>query len=173
MLHLHHIYQKKSIAYLQTVQKTLIDIAMPMYNLLEYSDNHSMTSRNLWNYYRDEVNDDENESDNANSSMNNDKTITTKSLECKTKLIGTTPNDNNTLNAEVAVSFKHLSNFWKFFYLPMINYKIELHLPWLKESILSKISITFRIPAILAANPPVQKVAAIQTTGSTFQINNT
>ena len=33
-----------------------LDIVMPMYNLLQYSDNYSMTSRSLWNYYRDEVN---------------------------------------------------------------------------------------------------------------------
>ena len=30
-----------------------LDIVMPMYNLLEYSDNYSMTSESLWNYYRD------------------------------------------------------------------------------------------------------------------------
>ena len=36
-----------------------LDIVMPMYNLLEYSDNYSMASGSLWNYYRDEVNDDE------------------------------------------------------------------------------------------------------------------
>ena len=34
---------------------------MPTNNLLEYCDNYSMTSRSLWNYYRDEVNDDANE----------------------------------------------------------------------------------------------------------------
>ena len=28
---------------------------MPMYNLLEYSDNYSMTSGSLRNYYRDEI----------------------------------------------------------------------------------------------------------------------
>ena len=33
---------------------------MPMHNLLEYSNNCSMTSGNLWTYYRDEINDDEN-----------------------------------------------------------------------------------------------------------------
>ena len=33
---------------------------MPMYNLLEYSKNYSMTWANLWTYYRDEINDDEN-----------------------------------------------------------------------------------------------------------------
>ena len=27
-----------------------------MYNLVEYSDDYFMTSRNLWNYGRDEVN---------------------------------------------------------------------------------------------------------------------
>ena len=46
---------------------------MPMYNLLEYSGNYSATSKNLWNYYRDEVDDDENENDNANNRINNDK----------------------------------------------------------------------------------------------------
>ena len=27
---------------------------MPMYNLIEYSDNYSETSGSLWQYYRDE-----------------------------------------------------------------------------------------------------------------------
>ena len=31
-----------------------IDIVMPMYNLIEYSDVYSKTSRSLWQYYRDE-----------------------------------------------------------------------------------------------------------------------
>ena len=30
-----------------------IDIVMPMYNLIEYSDNYSKTSGNLWQYCRD------------------------------------------------------------------------------------------------------------------------
>ena len=46
-----------------------------------------MTSRSLWNYYRDEVNDDENENDNANSRINNNKAITSKSFEHKTEKI--------------------------------------------------------------------------------------
>ena len=37
-----------------------LDIVMLMYNLLEYSDNYSMTSGRLWNYHRDEINDDTN-----------------------------------------------------------------------------------------------------------------
>ena len=97
---------------------------MPMYNLLEYSDNYSMTSGSLWNYYRDEVNDDENENDNANSRINNNKTITSKSFEYKTKLIGGTPNDNNTLNAEVVVPLTYLSNCWRFPDFPLIKCEI-------------------------------------------------
>ena len=31
-----------------------IDIGMPMYNLLEYSDNYLITSGSLWQYYREE-----------------------------------------------------------------------------------------------------------------------
>ena len=34
-----------------------IDIVMPMYNLIEYSDNYSKTSGSLWQYYIDEPND--------------------------------------------------------------------------------------------------------------------
>ena len=34
---------------------------MPMYNLLECRDSYSMTSESLWNDYRYEVNDNENE----------------------------------------------------------------------------------------------------------------
>ena len=30
-----------------------IDIVMPLYNLLEYSDNYAKTSGSLWQYYRD------------------------------------------------------------------------------------------------------------------------
>ena len=30
-----------------------IDIVMPMYNLIEYSDNYSKTSSILWKYYKD------------------------------------------------------------------------------------------------------------------------
>ena len=33
-----------------------LDIVMSMYNLLEYSDNYSVTSESFWNYYRDDMN---------------------------------------------------------------------------------------------------------------------
>ena len=44
-----------------------------MCNLLEYSDNYSITSRSLWNYYRDEVNDDANENNASRIKINNNE----------------------------------------------------------------------------------------------------
>ena len=128
-----------------------LDIVMPMHNLLQYSDNYSMTSASLWNYYRDEINDDANE--NVNNRINN-KTILSKS-EYKTKLIGSMPNDNDTLDTEVVVPLKYFSNFWRSPDLPLINCKTELDLLWSKECIISEISV---IPAVLGnpdADPPV------------------
>ena len=53
-----------------------LDIVMPMYNQLEYSENYSITSGSLWNYYRYEVNDDANENNAANNRIINSKAIT-------------------------------------------------------------------------------------------------
>ena len=65
-----------------------LGIVMQIYNLLECSDNYSMTLRSLWNYYRDEVNHDANENNDAdNYIINSNKTTTSKSFEYKTKII--------------------------------------------------------------------------------------
>ena len=101
------------------INNTFIDsaedlcIVMPMCNLLEYSDNYSMTSGSLWNYCRDKVNDDANENNAARNKINNNKTIES---EYGTKLIERMPN-NNILDAEV-VPLKYLCNFWRFLDLP-------------------------------------------------------
>ena len=79
---------------------------MPMYNLLEYSDNYPLTSGRLWNYYKDARNDDANENNATNNRINNNKTITSKSFEYKTKLIGNTSDDNNILDGEVVALLK-------------------------------------------------------------------
>ena len=55
------------------------DIIIPMYNLLEYSQNYSITSGSFWNYYRDEIDD---VNDNASDG---------KSFKYKTKIVGKTP----------------------------------------------------------------------------------
>ena len=48
--------------------------------MLAYSDNYSMRSGSLWNYYRNEVKDSANKNNNVNNSINNNKT-TSKSFE--------------------------------------------------------------------------------------------
>ena len=45
------------------------DIVMPMYNLIEYSDNYSKTSGNLWQYYRYYLNDNMAESESFKSKI--------------------------------------------------------------------------------------------------------
>ena len=99
---------------------------MPIYDLLEYSENYSMTSGRLWNFHRDEINDSDNDDGNK---INNNKTITSKPFAYKTKIIGRTPNGNNTLDTEVVVPLKCLS----ILDLPLINCQIELDLSWSKE----------------------------------------
>ena len=83
-----------------------LDIAMPMNNLLEYSNNYSVTSGSLWSYYKDELNDDDNENNADNYKIDSSKTITSESFEYKAKVIWGAPAHNNTLNTEVAVPLK-------------------------------------------------------------------
>ena len=56
--------------------------------------------------------------------------------------------------------------------MPLINCEIDLGLSWSKEFIISEISIIPRVPRDENANPLVQEIAAIQTTGATFKISN-
>ena len=58
-----------------------IDIVMPMYNLIEYSDNYSKTSGSLWQYYKDDPNDNMADSE---------------SFKYKVKITGKTPDNGNT-----------------------------------------------------------------------------
>ena len=55
------------------------------------------------------MNDDINENNaNVNHRINNNK-ATSKSFEYKTKIIGSMPGGNNTIDTEVVVPFGHLS----------------------------------------------------------------
>ena len=60
-----------------------IDIVMPMYNLIEYSDNYAKTSGSLWQYYRDEP---------------NIVLANSESFKSKIKITGKTPANNNVKN---------------------------------------------------------------------------
>ena len=69
-----------------------IDIVMPMYNLIEYSDSYSKTSGSLWQCYKDDPNDNI-----ANS----------ESFKSKVKITGKTPNNGNTKDVEIIVPLKY------------------------------------------------------------------
>ena len=141
---------------------------MSMYNLWGYSDNYSMKSGSLWNYYRDETSDDENENDH-NNKLNYNKTITSKSLKYKTKIIWKTPDDENELNTEAVIPLKYLSNFWKSLDLPLINYEIDFDLSWSRYCIISEILRAFE--AVPNPNPARYRVTS-QAASVMSQINN-
>ena len=84
-----------------------IDIVMPMYNLIEYSDNYSKASGSVWQCCKDIPAVDE---DNAivNFTDNN----LTDSFNFKVKMTGQT-GDNGTKNVEIMVPLKYLSKFWR------------------------------------------------------------
>ena len=124
-----------------------------------------LASGSLWNYYRDEINDSGNESNDAdNYRINNNKTTASKCFEYKTKIMGRRPNDN-ILDAEIVVPLKYLSNFWRSFDFSLINCEIELDLSWSRYCVGSQL---WRTNAVVGNLP----VAATATTSARFRISN-
>ena len=109
-----------------------IYIAMPMHNLIEYSDNYSDTSGSLGQFKRDEV-----PANNADFTVNK-----SQSFKYKAALLGKTadaPNNTNSSVKEVkiVVPLKYLINFWRSLEMPLINCKVYLELNWFEHCILS------------------------------------
>ena len=86
-----------------------IDIVMLLCNLLKYSDNYEKTSASLWQYYRDEP---------------NDNLADSESFKSKTKITG------NKKYVEIMVPLKYLSDFWRTLEMRLINCEISLILTW-------------------------------------------
>ena len=96
---------------------------MPIYNLIQHSDNYSKTSGRLWQYCKDIP------------AVNNNGDITefngtnaTDLFNFKAKITGQTGN-NATNNAEIMVPLKYL-NFWRTLKMNLINCEINLILTW-------------------------------------------
>ena len=120
-----------------------LDIVMPMYNLLEYSKNYRRTIGSLYNYYRDELNDD---ADNNNFANNN--VVSSNTFNYKNKIIGYTYNVDSTIvpaaggarvanpdydtnnsgkkRIELAIPLKYLGNFWRALNIPLISCEVSL-----------------------------------------------
>ena len=106
-----------------------IGIVMPMYNLIEYSENYSKTSASLWQYYKDDPNDNLTDSE---------------SFKYKVKITGKTPDDGNTKDAIIIVPLKYLGNFWRTLEMPLINCEVSLELTWSKKLLILQAKENFK-----------------------------
>ena len=84
-----------------------IDIVMPMYNLIEYSDNYAKTTGSLWQYCKDIPARENNNLIEGFTAAN-----LTDSFNFKSKITGRTEN-GGTKDVEIIVPLKYLSNFWR------------------------------------------------------------
>ena len=83
-----------------------LDVTMPMYDLIEYSQNYSKTLGSSYQCWRDEP----------------ENPITdSEPFKFKSRFLNSTTNNNGIINLEVAVPLKYLSNFWRTFEMPIIN----------------------------------------------------
>ena len=90
-------------------------VVMPIYNLIEYSDNSSKTCGGSWQYYRDE----------PNVTLAN-----SESTKFKVKIVAKTSAGGNTRDFKMKVPLKYLSNFWRTCKMPLINCEVNLVLTW-------------------------------------------
>ena len=97
------------------------DIVMPMYNLIEYTDNYSQTSGSLWKYCKDipPVNNNGNVVD-FNGATAAD------SFNSKAKITDQTDDDGEIDNVQIMVPLKYLSNFWRTLEMRLINCEVNL-----------------------------------------------
>ena len=95
---------------------------MPMYNLIEYSDNYSKTSGSLWQYYKDEPNDNLTDSE---------------SFKSKIKITGKTSADGDIKDLDIVLPLKQLSNFWRTLKIPLINCEVNLILTWSSTGVIT------------------------------------
>ena len=85
-----------------------------MYNLIKSNDNYSDTSGSLWNFKRDEMEED------VDLTIDN-----APSFKYKPNLVGNTENNGIKIGVKIATPLKYLSNFWRSLEMPLINCKIE------------------------------------------------
>ena len=112
-----------------------LDIVMPMYNLIDYSDNYQDSLATLYQYKRDEPPEDD-----AVADLTADNS---DSFKYKIKLLGNVSKvagdaaGVRRLNVKVVVPLKYLSNFFRSLEIPLVNCKIKSNLTWKKEWVLS------------------------------------
>ena len=150
---------------------------MPMYNLLEYSKNYRKTIGSLYNYYRDELNDDANLNNFANKNV-----VSSNSFQYKNKIIDNTyyvystrvpagggarednpdyiANNSGKKSIELAIPLKYLGNFWRALNMPF-SCEVSLELKSDKNCVITSQQIGINLDGGNTAAP----------TGATFAIN--
>ena len=101
-----------------------IDIVMPMYNLIEYSDNYAKTAGSLWQYCKDIP-----ARNNNNAIANFTRGNLSDSFIFKVKFRGQT-GDDGTKDVEIIIPLKYLSNIWRTLEMTLFNCEVNLILTW-------------------------------------------
>ena len=108
--------------HVETVEN--LDMIMPMYNIIEYSDNYADSSGSLSQFKRDES-----PKNNAGNPLNIALDNST-SFKYKASILGKAGdadgNDRSLKNVKVVVPSKYLSNIFRSLEMPLINRKIFL-----------------------------------------------
>ena len=112
-----------------------LDIVMPIYNLIEYSDNYQDSSATLYQYKRDEPPEDDAVADLTADNSDSFK-YKIKLLDNVTEVAGNAAGVRR-LNVKVVVPLKYLSNFFRSLEMPLINCKSKLNLTWKRKCVLS------------------------------------
>ena len=147
-----------------------LDIVMSMYNLLEYSKNYRKTIGSLYNYYRDELSDDNNPNNFPNTNV-----INSSVFEYKNKITGNTydvaagaaGHDANRVGKkeiELATPLKYLGNFWRALDILLITCEVSLGLKWNKNCVITSLE-----EVQIDVGPPAVNVPP---TGATLAIND-
>ena len=150
-----------------------LDVVMHVYNLLEYSKNYRKTIGSLYNYYRDELTNDNILAGNA---FDNIRVVSSNTFKYRNKIIGNTyninadaegydANKNGTQEVEIAIPLKYLGKFWRVKNMPLISCEVSLELKWNKNCVITSIQKR----EIEAARPARIGDA---TTGATLAIND-
>ena len=143
---------------------------MPMYNLLECSENYRKTIGSLYNYYREELTNDN------NNDFGNRNVVNLNTFKHKNKIIGNTYNvdavaagydasKNGTQEVEIAIPLKYLGNFWRALNIPLISCEVSSELKWNKHCIITSLK-----ERQVDAGPPIVRDGA--PTGASLAIND-
>ena len=106
---------------------------MPVYNLIEYSDNYAKTTGSLWQYCKDIP-----ARNNNNAIIIFAENNLTDSFNFKAKITGQTGN-NGRKDVEIMVPLNYLSNFWRTLEMPLISCEVNLILTWSSTCVLAAV----------------------------------